>query len=108
LDDIESAKVMRNARHVIAVTLMATAICADRGLPSAPAEPQTTSHFAGRLMERFCINFRRTVPSATLCQPRRFDLRPAEMALGRFDDLTLGFIATSLSPFQFRLPPPIA
>jgi hypothetical protein len=99
---------MRNARHVIAVTLMATAICADRGLPTAPAEPQATSHFAGRLMERLCVNLRRTVPAARLCQARRVDLRSTDSAAPRLDSLTLSFISPSLSPFQFRLPPPIA
>jgi len=96
---------MKHARHVIAVTLMATAICADRVAPAAPA-PTTTSHFASRLIERLSMNLRRVLPAVTLYQPRRFEpgiavRRPPALA-------DQGFIpALRLSPFQFRLPPPL-
>ena len=98
---------MKNARHVIAVTLVATAICADRSLPRASAEPQT-AHIAGRLMERLSVNLRQTVPAARICQPRRFGLRTVEIARTPAHDFTISFVPVSISPFQFRLPPPIA
>jgi hypothetical protein len=92
---------------VIAVTLMATAICADRSLPAAPVETQA-SHFAGRLIERLSVNLRRVVPPTCLYQPRRFGLPPAQISPPRMDSLVVGLIPPLLSPFQFRLPPPIA
>lgn len=95
---------MRNAR-LIAVTLMATAICADRSLPAAPAEP-VTSHFAGRLIERLSVNFRRVVPAAQFYKPQRFGLPPMEMTPA-CPSVTVDWVSPRLSPFQFRLPPPV-
>jgi len=95
---------MKNARHVIAVTLMATAICADRSLPAARLEP-VTSHFAGRLIERLSVNFRKVVPASHLYQPQRFGLPPTEISAPSAN-LTVDWVGPSLSPFQFRLPPP--
>jgi hypothetical protein len=98
---------MKNARHVIAVTLMATAICADRALPSAPLETQQT-HLAGRLMQRLCVNLRQTLPAARICHPQRFGLRAAELSSPRLHDFTIDLQKQPISPFQFRLPPPVA
>ncbi len=98
---------MRHARHVIAVTLMATAICADRLAPAVPAEPPAT-HLAGRLIERLSMNFRRVLPAARLYQPSCLAVRPAAARTVAFADQTLGFQRVLLFPFQFRLPPPIA
>ena len=98
---------MKNARHVIAVTLMATAICADRSLSAAPTEPQA-SHFAGRIIQRLSVNLRRVVPATCLYQPRRFGLPPAQILHPRLDALAVDLIPPLLSPFQFRLPPPCA
>jgi hypothetical protein len=96
---------MKHARHVIAVTLMATAICADRVAPAVPAQT-TTTHFASRLIERLSMNLRRVLPAVTLYQPRQFEpgltvRRPLAIANQAF------FPALPLSPFQFRLPPPL-
>jgi hypothetical protein len=97
---------MRHARHVIAITLMATAICADRVAPATPAEPPAT-HFAGRLMERLSVNFRRVLPAARLYQPHRLGQRVAARPLPLASQ-GLGLQVLRLSPFQFRLPPPAA
>jgi hypothetical protein len=98
---------MKNARHMIAVTLVATAICADRTLPAAPAEPQA-SHFAGRLIQRLSVNLRRVVPATCLYQPRRFGLPPPQISNPRPEALLVDLRPPRLSPFQFRLPPPSA
>ncbi len=96
---------MKHARHVIAVTLMATAICADRIAPAVPAQT-TTTHFASRLIERLSMNLRRVLPAVTLYQPRRFGLGLAARRPPAIADQ--GFVpAPRLSPFQFRLPPPL-
>jgi hypothetical protein len=104
--DIEGLSGMKHARHVIAVTLMATAICADRIAPAAPAQPPAT-HFTTRLIERLTTNLRRVLPAVTLYQPHRLGLginarRPLAITDQAF------FVAPSLSPFRFRLPPPLA
>jgi hypothetical protein len=99
-------KGMRNARHVIAVTLMATAICADRALPTR-AEEAPTSHLAGRLIERLSQNLRRVVPAAQLYQAHRPGLRPMEILMPGGGDLAADITPLRLSPFQFRLPPPL-
>ena len=104
--DSESAVFMKSARQLIAVTLMATAICADRSLPAARVEP-VTSHFAGRLIERLSVNFRRVVPAGQLYKPQRFGLPPAEIS-ARGPSLAIDWVAPRLSPFQFRLPPPVS
>ena len=98
---------MRHARHVIAVTLMATAICADRVSPAAPAQPPAAC-LAGRLIARLSVNLRRAVPAAQLYQPRRATLRPALAGPPALADQTAMFQLQPASPFQFRLPPPAA
>ncbi|HEY1921233.1 MAG TPA: hypothetical protein VGG44_00590 [Tepidisphaeraceae bacterium] len=97
---------MKHARHVIAVTLMATAICADRLGPAAPTQTPATP-FTTRLIERLGKNLRRVLPAVALYQPHRVVAgatvrQPLPISNQAF------FIASSLSPFQFRLPPPIA
>jgi len=104
--DIEWAYSMRNARHIIAVTLMATAICADRVAPAVPTE-QPTVHLAGRFMARLSANFRRVLPSARLYQPHRGQFRMLDSRPSGFIDQSAGLMPVCLSPFQFRLPPPI-
>ena len=61
---------------------------------------------ASRLIERLSMNLRRVLPAVTLYQPRQFEpgltvRRPLAIANQAF------FPALPLSPFQFRLPPPL-
>jgi hypothetical protein len=98
---------MKNARHVIAVTLMATAICADRSLSAAPAEPQA-SHLAGRIIQKLSVNLRGVVPAICIYKPRQFGLACARAARPRFNVIPADFVSAQLSPFRFRLPPPSA
>ena len=98
---------MRSARHVIAVTLMATAICADRSIAAAPTEPQP-ANLAGRIIQRLSVKLRSVIPAARLYQSRRFGLLAARGALPRFVLVRADFVSPQLSPFHFRLPPPSA
>jgi hypothetical protein len=97
---------MRNARHVIAVTLVATAICADRMAIAAPMQVPV-AQIAGRLIHRLTTRFARVVPAARLYQPRREGARcpQRESAIASSRAVPL---RVSLSAFQFRLPPPTA
>jgi hypothetical protein len=97
---------MRNARHIIAVTLVATAICAGRLTVAAPVQTPVTQ-LAGRLIQRLTTRFGRVVAAARLYQPRREGVRSAEPAPAFASDCPLA-VRGSFSPFQFRLPPPTA
>jgi hypothetical protein len=97
---------MRHARHIIAVTLMATAICADRKATAVPAEPPA-AHLAGRIIARLSLNLRRVLPAVNLYQPRFFHARAIAAKPVAFADQELSFSPIHLSPFQFRLPPPV-
>jgi hypothetical protein len=84
---------------------MATAICADRVAPAAPAQPPAT-HFATRLIERLGKSLRRVLPAVALYQPHRLGAGLTPRRAMAIADQAF-FLAPSLSPFQFRLPPPI-
>jgi hypothetical protein len=92
---------MRRTRHVIAVMVVATALCADRAVSAAPQARTPAPSFATRIAR----SFGQSVPSVRVqLQPARiaesaksFPLPIREAASGVRDDL---------SPFQFRLPPP--
>jgi hypothetical protein len=86
---------------VIAVMVVATALCADRAVASAPTHSRTAAPKS--LASRITTSFRQTVPSVRL-QPGRtmesasnFPLPIRETASG---------VRSDYSPFQFRLPPP--
>ena len=96
---------MRHARHIIAVTLMATAICADRTATAVPAEPPA-AHLAGRIIARLTMNLRRVLPAVNRYQPRCFGMRSIVARPVVTADQDLNFQPVRLSPFQFRLPPP--
>ena len=80
--DSGSAFFMKNARQFIAVTLMATAICADRSPPGRArgvGDFPSAGHLAGRLIERLSVNFRRVVPAGQLYQtPSLWTFGPTE------------------------------
>jgi hypothetical protein len=92
------------ARYLLAVTLVATALCADRATATvADARPQI-GQLAEKLVARLTRSFRRTVPTVSMFAERRTGL-PAnsvrsiqlcQAARRRFE----------LSPHQFPLPPP--
>jgi hypothetical protein len=97
---------MRQARHILAVALVATALCADRTVAAAPnVRPQIASA-ACRLVSRLSVRFQRVVPGLKLYQPRaeRFD-DAASPVLAWDASETLGY-RRALSPIEFSLPPP--
>ena len=100
---------MNRTRQIVAITLVATALCADRAVASvAPAQVQRHDarvvSLAERFVQRLSSNFRRIVPAMRLCERSRGESlatvanRPAPI---------VAFVAQQpISPFQFRLPPP--
>ena len=99
---------MNRTRQIVAITLVATALCADRAVASvAPTvvrhEARVTS-LAERLVSRLSSNFRRVVPAMRLCERARGE---SITSIAQWPAPVLAFIARQpISPFQFRLPPP--
>jgi len=99
---------MNRTRHLVAITLVATALCADRAVASvAPttvrSEARVTS-LAERLVSRLSSNFRRVVPAMRLCERARGE---STTSIAQRPVPVLAFVAQQqTSPFQFRLPPP--
>ena len=98
---------MRRTKHVIAVMVVATALCADRSaLAAAPqVRPQPSQGFARGLASRITSSFRQTVAPVRMLSTwtgegaQAFPL-PIRQAAS-------GVRSAEVSPFQFRLPPPV-
>jgi len=102
--------VNRSTKQVLAVMLVATAMCADRGL-AAPAGrlpievPVARASQTSRWIDKLSRGFSRSV---AVVLPRRDD------RAGRFASVVVAAPAPSsadpvhlpVTPFQFRLPPP--
>src|SRR5205809_4748345 len=97
---------MRRTRQVIAVMVVATALCAaertQAALPAVVARPQ--SHGLARtLAQKLTSSFRQTVSVVRVVGVRAEECAPSfalpirEAASG---------VRSDFSPFQFRLPPP--
>jgi hypothetical protein len=98
---------MNRTRQIIAVTLVATALCADRALAAGPVVNQRVATVACRVAARFATQFRRTVPSFKRIEQRSPGgiSRDVGRAAPAVDPVVEPF---AFSPFQFRLPPPVA
>jgi hypothetical protein len=99
---------MKRTRQVLVMTLMATALCADRVSTAAPevrAQLEPAADPIARLATRLSVAFRRVVPAVRLHQHRHEAFAaPAVVTLVAVKATTVH--ATRGSPFQFRLPPP--
>ena len=96
-------------RHVLVVVAVAAVLCADQvsvASQSVRQESVGVTRIASRLVDRLTRNLRRVMPVA-IHQPAR-QLRTADSAFPVFADLTPHpTVHATLSPFQFRLPPPL-
>ena len=99
---------LRATRQVLAVVAVATALCADRvnaGSAAAPIGRTPVSEMAGRLVMRLAQRLRRVVNAMSSWQLRQRGvlavLRPMPMPAPAF------VAPRRVSPFQFRLPPPV-
>jgi len=99
---------LRATRQVLAVVAVTTALCADRVAPVAQASRVARTHvgeIAGRLVLRLARRFRRVVSAVAQWQERQ---RGVAQARRRVLVPVPAFVAPRLvSPFQFRLPPPV-
>jgi hypothetical protein len=98
---------MRPARCLVAATLVAAALCADRTMAAAPSMRPEAVQLAQRLVNRLSVSFRRVAPVARFIADRQAG--PAVAAVDRSASLLdVPHIRLPISPFQFRLPPPTA
>ena len=92
------------------MTLVATALCADRVAAAAPeirAQLQrSASDPISRLATRLCVTFRRVVPAVRLHQARR-EGPMAQSPVRQVVCVPAAVRRMEGSPFQFRLPPPL-
>ena len=103
---------MRKTRTIVAVTLLATALCADRRLASAAAASDSGSRteagpVARGFAQRLTVSLRRVVPAVKLHPGRQEGI--AQVAWSEADPRPQADVRpTEGTPFQFRLPPPAA
>ena len=100
---------MRKTRTVLAVALVATALCADRVAVAAPQGPQAASltQVARRVVVRLTVSFRQAVPGVTIHEVRQ-EGDAAGQRVAAVPATPLGVHTVQGTPFQFRLPPPLA
>jgi hypothetical protein len=98
---------MRRARQIVAIVALTTALCADRAVSAAPLARPQVGEIAARLAARISRSFARTVHNQNV---RVVMHRPLAQttADARFSTVPEPVVAHCvLSPFQFRLPPPV-
>jgi hypothetical protein len=99
---------MRKTRTIMAVTLLATALCADRSVtPAAQVGREEAGTVARGFAQRLTVSLRRVVPAVKLHQSRQERMEPA-LARGAADGPQAIMHGAQGTPFQFRLPPPLA
>ena len=109
--DPDSTRPMGKARQILAVTLVATALCADRaassqvraGMPATSRPGDGMMSMAGRLVTRLSSNFRRVVPALRLRPSRTSQV--ARVIVTPAPDVA-SVAPQQFNPFEFRLPPP--
>src|SRR3954462_15985580 len=97
---------MRRTKHVIAVVVVATALCAaDRSFAASPAPASDASAGLARsLASRLTGSLSRAVAPSVSVEPVRTHERVHTFALPIREDAT--GVRSEFSPFQFRLSPP--
>lgn len=98
---------MRKTRTIVAVTLLATALCADRAVTSAAQGVRVESGPVARgFAQRLTVSLRRVVPAVKLDLSRREGFAPVARQ-GSLDGSQATPHGAQGTPFQFRLPPPV-
>jgi hypothetical protein len=97
---------MKKTRRVLAIALVTAALCADRAAIAAPtAVSVPMARMAVKLANRMSVHLRHSTAAIIIQTPRFADQSfarrlPSEQPVAELPRLTL-------SPFQFRLPPPV-
>ncbi len=97
------------ARYLLAVTIVATALCADRAMAAMPdARPQLgqlVGQFAEKLVARLTTSFSQSVPSVRMFAQRQ--MVASAVSSRPWITRQLAVRPILLCPCQFRLPPPL-
>ena len=94
---------MRRTKHVIAVMVVATALCADRSVSAAPIARPQSQGLARTFASKLTTSLRRAVAPLPLQPARTAEGAPtSRLSIGE----TASGVRSQFSPFQFRLPPP--
>jgi hypothetical protein len=97
---------MKALRRAVAITLVSAAICADRQAYGALAARTEATCTQPTLAARLSVSFSRTVPTVRFLEARRDQDHTAIAAPAV--PVRLWIVPAPLSPFRFRLPPPLA
>jgi len=95
---------MQRTRHVIAVVVVATALCADRGMASAAHARPSTKPQPRSLASRIATGLKRTIAPATPVLSVRTSERVTSFPLP-IREAASG-VREPLSPLQLPQPPP--
>ena len=96
----------RKTRQVLLALTVTTALCADQAAAAAPALRPQVANLAGQIVNRLTRSFRQSVTVDLPVHARRRDAqppRPAPAPVASPDDAA----HRAVSPFEFRLPPPV-
>jgi hypothetical protein len=93
----------RRTKHVIAVMVVATALCADRSVSAAPMTRPQSHGLARTFASKLTTSLRRAVATRRVESIRSFDAAPVFAHPLR---QSASGLHQPISPFQFRLPPP--
>ena len=98
---------MRNTRTIVAVTLLATALCADRAAvaPASAARTEASGEVTRGFAQRLTTSLRRVVPAVKLQHGRREGMAPIAWP-GDFAGAQADPHSIQGHGFRFRLPPP--
>jgi hypothetical protein len=100
---------MRKTRTIVAVTLLATALCADRRLSSAASAAEGSRTEAGPVVrgfaQRLTVSLRRVVSAVQIHQGRQEGAAQVVWLENAPEQTCVR--ASEGVPFQFRLPPPV-
>ncbi len=101
---------MRDSRRMMAVTLLAAALCCSAAREAVPRACPPVSRLARQLASRLSASFSKTLPSARIAPDSRAEsvlaIAPARHAAFAAADGQRH--ASDADPFRFRLPPPLA
>jgi hypothetical protein len=96
---------MNARRNMIAITLVAASLCADRAVTAAPVLRPQMNGIASRLVSRLSAKFQRVVPTIRVYQNQTGHIVSAEKIYPITD--TTACFRMRLSPMLLRLPPPV-
>jgi hypothetical protein len=90
------------------MTLVATALCVDRAVEAAPELRIESPGIVRQIAQRLTVSFKTVVPAVRLHQARREEGVASTAGLGGAGYTPSALSRLEISPFQFRLPPPLA